>query len=211
MNNFKASYILNIQEMGFLLNDAAIGGANFPMSHPAQFLFASCVERGTDNGAEDGNERDAKSGTDSGAEDGKDSSAESVSCVAAGRNSDVEYAVNGLIYKNLARKVSGSLVLAPVVTLLVETILSSDALWIISSDEARETVFVLKSNKLALHIQRYAHIPNTWKITPYQSIELLSEEFRGEVITSAIRIDKNGAQKRCNVINLKHGKDVLFV
>jgi len=109
------------------------------------------------------------------------------------RDSDMpQAAVEGLLYKKLAKKSFGEIVLEPVVDLLVRSALSSEALWVADFEEADGAVLILESKDIYLHIRRYPHISDAWKITPYQSKRLLSGEFEGLTILKAVRIDLNG-------------------
>ena len=102
-------------------------------------------------------------------------------------------AAASLTYKMLAKKVSGAVVLEPVLSLLVKSVLASDSLWLAAKGNKGETTFVLKSNKLFLLAKKYAYIPHTWTITPYKDIEPLAADLRGIAFSEITRIDKYGA------------------
>ena len=101
-------------------------------------------------------------------------------------------AAASLIYKMLAKKVSGAVVLEPVLSLLVKSVLTSDTLWLAENGNKGETTFFLKSNKLFLLAKKYAYIPHTWTITPYKGIEPLTEDLRGVAFSRITQIDKHG-------------------
>ena len=97
----------------------------------------------------------------------------------------------GLVYKKLAKKSSGKIILEPVIDLLVRYALSSDTLWIVKCADINEDILVLKCAKFYLHVRRYPYISDTWKITPYQSKDSLSGEFDGLIVLNIKCVDKH--------------------
>jgi len=104
-------------------------------------------------------------------------------------------AVEGLVYKKLAKKTYEKIVLEPVVDLLVKSALSSKTLWIADFPDIEGSVLVLRSDEMCFHIRRYPLISDAWKITPYQKKEHMSGEFEGLTLIKATRIDKDGKQE----------------
>ena len=103
-------------------------------------------------------------------------------------------AVEGLVYKKLAKKLPGGIVIEPVVDYLMRSALSSDLLWIVGCADADDPDLVLKTGEMYLHIRKYPHISDSWRITPYQSKELMLGEFDGQTILEVNQIDKNGTK-----------------
>ncbi len=108
-------------------------------------------------------------------------------------------AVEGLVYKKLVRKSSWEIVLEPVVDLLARLALSADTLWIAECLGIANSVLVLKAKDIYLYVQRYPHIANAWKITPYQSKDALLGEFDELTVTEVMRIGKDGLQQPLKV------------
>ena len=104
-------------------------------------------------------------------------------------------AVEGLVYKKLAKKLSGRIVLEPVVDLLMRSALHSDTLWIAECGGIENFVLLLRSDDIYIHIRRYQHISDAWKITPYQSRNALLGEFDGLNIAKVIRIGSGSSRK----------------
>ena len=151
MNSVKASYILEVFEMLFLIGSAA----DLTPSLPTQYLINQYLP---DNFSPQ----------------------------------DVE---EGLVNKRLAKKTNGNITLEPVVDLLVRSALSSDTIWVVKCGGIDEPVFVLKADDIFLHIMRYPHISNAWKITPYKNKETLLGEFDVMAISEVRRVNKHGEQR----------------
>ena len=112
-------------------------------------------------------------------------------------------AIEGLVYKKLARKSPGKIVLEPVVDLLARSALSSDTLWIVEFSEVSKPLLLLRSKDIDLRIQHYPYIPSTWKITPYQSKDAFLTEFDELTVTCIIQISKDGTQQLIAVDDIK--------
>ena len=110
-------------------------------------------------------------------------------------------ALEGLLYKKLARESSGEVVIEPVVDFLVRSALSSDMLWIVRCADTDSPALILRAEGVYMHIRRYPHITDAWRITPYQNKELLLEEFDEQTVLAAMRIDKNGDQELIDITN----------
>ena len=112
-------------------------------------------------------------------------------------------AEEGLVYKKLAKKASGKVVLEPVVDMLARSALSSEALWIIEFGDTVEPEIVLKSKNIYLHIKRYPHISKAWKITPHREKNTLLNEFEGQKVSEVSHIDRYGLRKFESVSEIK--------
>lgn len=100
-------------------------------------------------------------------------------------------AVDGLEYKKLISITSGKVTLEPVIHLLARSALSAGKLWIINKDEASR-MFILKSDKVLLHIKSYPLIDGAWRIAPYKTISEMMDEFEDVPVISVSVIDHNG-------------------
>ena len=109
-----------------------------------------------------------------------------------------QYVEEGLVYKGLAKKSRGNITLEPVIDLLVRLALSSDTIWVVKCGDNDELVFVLNANDIYLHVTRYPHISDAWKITPHKNKEALLDEFDGLAISEVRRVNKNGEQQILN-------------
>ena len=85
-------------------------------------------------------------------------------------------AIEGLIYKDLARITDGKIIVEPVVDVLVTAALSADTIWIIKHNRDNISKLILRSKELCLFVEAYPRIRDAWKITPYQTLETLKEE-----------------------------------
>lgn len=101
-------------------------------------------------------------------------------------------AVEGLVYKNLAKKADGEIVIEPVVDMLVRAALSTEALWVATTKS--DSLFILHSKELYLLASRYPHISDTWKITPYQTANALRDELGVQTFVEIQAIDSDGLQ-----------------
>ena len=105
-------------------------------------------------------------------------------------------AVEGLVYKKLANKAYGKVVLEPVIDLLARSMLTSDSIWVIECDITPSPVVILKTEDMYLYVSCYTHISDAWKITPYQTKDALRGETNDLSILSVTLIDKNGTQRK---------------
>ena len=99
--------------------------------------------------------------------------------------------VDGLIEKKLVRKVFGGILLEPVVDFLLRSAVSADAAWIFEDGNTPVTL-VLKLRNFFMLVSSYSHINGSWKIAPYQNIEVLNDDLAFGAVTRAVYIDKNG-------------------
>lgn len=103
---------------------------------------------------------------------------------------ELREAVEGMVSKKLAKKVSGSVVIEPIVDLLIKFALTSVSLWVIECSGT--TTFILHSDKIYLCIRRYPHIADSWKFTPYQNSDALLGDFDNKSVSKIEHIDANG-------------------
>lgn len=103
-----------------------------------------------------------------------------------------EDAVEGLIYKKLARKSMGIIVIEPVIDFLVRTTLSANKFWEIDSNNTKMSVFVVKANDLYLYVQSYPVIDGTWKVTPFNNLNEIKEELINIFDYEISMVDNNG-------------------
>ncbi|HWQ79800.1 MAG TPA: hypothetical protein VN381_13325 [Anaerovoracaceae bacterium] len=84
-------------------------------------------------------------------------------------------AAESLVYKKLAKRVSGGIVTEPVMALIIRAMLSADKLWNLTADKT-DAVLILRSKDMFLMIRKYPLIKDTLKISPYKNEEKLAEE-----------------------------------
>lgn len=112
-----------------------------------------------------------------------------------------EDAIEGLIYKKLAKRSMGTIVIEPVIDFLVRTVLSTNKLWIIKSNKANKSVFIVKAHNLYLHIQSYPIIDGAWKLTPFNN---LSEMKKGLINLSDYEVSIIDKSRRLSFIQSAH-------
>lgn len=103
-------------------------------------------------------------------------------------------AIEGMVYKKLARKDTDKLVLEPVMDLFARSALTSNRLWFFTDMDEDATALILRSADLFLLIRRYPHIPDSWRITPYQNAQTLRDELLGFSIQQLRAIDSQGTE-----------------
>lgn len=107
-------------------------------------------------------------------------------------------AIEGLIYKKLVNKSSEKTVLEPVIDLFVRAALSSESIWIVECSDIKSPVLIIKTRDMYLYISCYTHISDAWKVTPYQTKDVLLSELGYLNILTVTFIDKNGIRHQFN-------------
>lgn len=177
MSGFKASYILSGPELLYLFNVARISP-----SRPAQYFIDWYLRDGGGAGADTAPGNSNETVLDAGGVD-----------LPSGRSYEPALdAAEGLVFKKLAVKSSGAVILEPVVDLLVRSALTSDTMWIVKRPDGGDADLILKSAGIYLLIMRYPRIPDAWRVTPYPGKAQLFEDFDGFAATEACRIDSEG-------------------
>lgn len=100
-------------------------------------------------------------------------------------------AVDGLEYKKLINKKSGSVSLEPVIDLLVRSAMSAQKLWIVN-ESVTNLMVILKSEDMFLYIKSYPLINGAWRIAPYKNIQEMMQEFNDIPIFTVRCINGNG-------------------
>ncbi|HQK34918.1 MAG TPA: hypothetical protein PK074_09345 [Spirochaetales bacterium] len=92
-----------------------------------------------------------------------------------------EEAVEGLVYKKLARKAAGQLIIEPVIELFIKTMLSADRLWIVSHSDNDKPILIIRGQEIWLLITHYSLNREEWKITPFPDMFRLTDELGNEL------------------------------
>ena len=104
-------------------------------------------------------------------------------------------AVEGLVYKKLAKKTLGAIVLEPVIDYLMRSVLTADTLWIATGDWQADSLLLFKSKDIFLQLQRYPYTIDEWSVTPYPDKDALLIELDGLVFTEVVRIGHDGSRQ----------------
>lgn len=108
-------------------------------------------------------------------------------------NIATEDEAEGLVFKKLARKEAGKLIIEPVLELFAKSILSANKLWVVKCLHEAEPVLIIRAQGLFLFITNYTHETGAWKVTPFlNAAELIRENQDGFTAIQITAVCENG-------------------
>lgn len=100
-----------------------------------------------------------------------------------------------LVDKKLARRVAEVVVVEPVVHFLAKSVVTADKLWILSCEDCRKPVFIIRGTNLWLLITPYTLAPEAWRVMPLLDIDDLRRQLATLPVVTAIDvISRDGVQ-----------------
>lgn len=120
---------------------------------------------------------------------------------------ETEEAIEGLVFKRLARKDADKLVIEPVIEFLVKSIMTADRLWIVSWVETEKPSLIIRSHSVWLLITHYSLTQGEWKVTPFPNETELIDELEDNLFISDVAvISEDGAK-----YPIKHDDSFLWL